>query len=214
MTRSIEYEVAWYISFICKHPIVSVPYVRVCAVHTRLCRSSRRYTLTALRNLSILHCHPSACVSRPFLVWYNRSLSGDDRSTQSRVFRSFLHVQNLKRTPNGQGVHWLYGWCALGIRFVRNSNVPRPLLVSLRSLCLVINTPEYNYTPIVVTWLFHIRLKNVLSVCQSFRISFCRFLSVSCTECPKINLKSKMWYLETLLEFIQYYFFTLFEIKV
>ena len=29
-----------------------MPYVRVCAVHTRLCRSSRRYTLTALRNLS------------------------------------------------------------------------------------------------------------------------------------------------------------------
>ena len=47
---------------------------------------------------------------------------------------SFVHAQNLERIAADEGVRRLYGCCALGMRFVRNSFVPRPALVSLYQL--------------------------------------------------------------------------------
>ena len=40
---------------------------------------------------------------------------------------SFLHVQKIKTNTTGQRVRWLYGWYALGMRFVCNSYVPHIL---------------------------------------------------------------------------------------
>ena len=47
---------------------------------------------------------------------------------------SFVHAQNLERTLPGKAVCWLYICCSLGMRFVRNLCVPRPVLVSSHSL--------------------------------------------------------------------------------
>ena len=42
---------------------------------------------------------------------------------------SFVHAQNLERTPPAKGIRWLYGYCALSMRFGRHSSVPCPVLV-------------------------------------------------------------------------------------
>ena len=43
--------------------------------------------------------------------------------------RSFVHAQNLERTPPAKGIRWLYSYCALSMRFGRHSSVPCPVLV-------------------------------------------------------------------------------------
>ena len=59
---------------------------------------------------------------------------------KSGPVESFVHAQNLERTPPAKGIRWLYGYCALSMRFVRYSSVPCPVL--LRSHPVLIGGPD------------------------------------------------------------------------
>ena len=60
-----------------------------------------------------------SCAANAFLV----------RRCPFNPVESFGHAQNLERTPPAKGIRWLYGYCALSMRFGRYSSVPCPVLV-------------------------------------------------------------------------------------
>ena len=79
-------------------------------------------------------CNPFLYVHVRFMFVHVRLMFGHVRFMSVNPVGSFVHAQNWERMPTDCSVRWLYGYCAPGIRFVRNSFVSRPVRVRLYPL--------------------------------------------------------------------------------